>query len=76
MLEVDVTDSRFRIPGAGRKVLDPNGIRSELFTYFNDIRESLRGRLPRSIFILSRAKELYLNYQRDCATKGHVTVFS
>ena len=47
---------KFRGSGGGRKAKSPE-VREALFTWFVDVREALRGRLPKRVFKL-KAKSL------------------
>ena len=51
---------KVRAAGAGRKLKAPE-VRQELFVWFVDIREALKGRLPKRLFKM-KAKEIYAKW--------------
>ena len=66
--EGNVSTSKYRVIGAGppQRAVD---VRYALFEYFVNIRNSLKGRLPKNIF-LAKARALYLEWVEGKKTVG------
>ena len=76
-IEGNAVGNKFRIAGAGapKKCVS---VRRELFDFFIDIRSTLKGRLPKKIFI-AKAKSLYEDYcewKREEGVEPETMLFS
>ena len=67
-MEGNDSRKRVRVAGAGppKKVLD---VRKQLFEYFVDVRTSLKGRLPTSVFLF-KARFFYDQYCEQLRREG------
>lgn len=66
--EGNTGNNRFRVEGGGARQRAPE-VRYALFEYYVDVRDSLKGRLPKKIF-LAKARSLYKKWKEDRTKDG------